>query len=196
MRRIQVNYRVKLSTNFIFKNPLFSLLDSQIKDSDFDMQIITEDGEIVEDFSNSNLSIANSYEGSTTLFFKGNVKNENLKRYVLYGSYEFDYKPDVINISKIYNYALYETGQNNVFYCTRLDLQPFTADFFKEAEEVWENFLACYFYVYGVAVNAELVSVSLSEDGKVCKLVSRGFYRAQELDDKNDINRLNRILPS
>lgn len=194
MRKVLINYRVKLGKDFVFKNPTFSLLEGKYCADDFDLQIITEDGHIAQDFSNPYLCFANSYEGSLIAEFKGNIKDKNLKYYFLNGVFDAFYKPTIINSSKIFNYALYE-AVDNTFYCTRCDLQEFSQEFFLEMEQIWKTFIDYYSLIYGISLTADMESVSLSEDGKVCKIKTRGFYSIDQVLE-NDSAKLNRILPS
>ena len=63
-----------------------------------------------------------------------------------------------------------------------------------EAENVWKIFVDYYSLIYGVSLNASIESVSLSEDGRVCKLKTRGFCAVEK--QFNGEMKLNRILPS
>ena len=194
MRKVEVNYRIRLGIDFVFNNPFFSLLEGKYSVNDFDLQIIAEDGTVVQDFSNYDLVAANSYEGSATVWFKGNVKDKNLKYYFLNGSIDTEFRQPIVNVAQILDYCLYE-ARDNTFYCTRADLQNFQENFYEEITNIWNLYIEYYYLFYGTVASAELVSVALSDDGKVCKIKTRGFY---PLDNSLDAtaNKLNRILPS
>ena len=193
MRNIEVNYRIRLGIGFIFNEPLAALLEGKLDKKDVDIQIIGEDGNVISDFSNAILDVANSFEGHVSVSFKGNVKDKNLQHYFFKGNVLSEYKSMILNTFKIANYALYE-ADDNIFYFTRCDLKEFSEAFFLEAENVWKIFVDYYSLIYGVSLNASIESVSLSEDGRVCKLKTRGFCVVEK--QFNGEMKLNRILPS
>lgn len=194
MKKVIINYRTKLSVDFVFSDPLTTLLEGKYPLKDIDLQIIAEDGTLIEDFCNSNLLAANSFEGGVVVYFKDNVKDKNLKRRFFDGVIYIDYKAEILNSSKIFNYCLYESF-NNTFYCTRADLQPFSEDFSSEVLEIWNSYIDFYALAYGQITNVDIVGISISEDGKVCKLKTRGFYHLDNNLD-NDSLKLNRNIPS
>lgn len=50
---IQLNYRVKLNKDFIFKHPLFNLIERDGLTEDCDIQLLDEKGEVIADFENA-----------------------------------------------------------------------------------------------------------------------------------------------
>lgn len=195
MREIQLNYRVKLDKSFVFKHPLFKILKSDGLTEDFDIQMIDENGEIVVDFANASLSVENSLEGRTTLYFSDDIANDALENEFLYGVCDSNYRPFIVNSSKIFNYSVYEGEISNTFYVTRGDLQEFSSDYACEIADIWTIYLQAYLLFYGGIMNAEVVSITLSEDRKVGKVKTRGFYRLEDVS-QDPPSKLNRILPS
>lgn len=193
MRKVDVNYRVKLGMGFIFNEPLYALLEGKVNKNDVDVQIIREDGQVVKDFSNHLLEVSNSFEGHVKVIFKGNVKDRNLSQYFFKGSFFWECEPMILSTINIFDYVLY-VAHDNTFYFTKSDLGEFSLEFFLEAEALWQMFIEYYSLVLGMSSNASIESVSLSEDGRVCKIKTKGFYINQMQDEAG--MRLNRILPS
>ena len=192
MRNIEVNYRVKLGIGFIFNEPLAALLAGKLNANDIDIQIIKSDT-VIEDFSNTNLDVANAFEGHTSVMLNSNVSDKNLKKYFLEGNINTSYESLIVHTIKVGDYVLYES-HDNTFYCTRCDLKEFSEVFYLEIDKVWQVFIYYYSLAYNVSLNTQIVSISLSEDGRVCKLKTKGFYRVDpQVFDKMQ---LNRILPS
>lgn len=195
MRVIQLNYRVKLNKDFIFKHPLFNLIERDGLTEDCDIQLLDEKGEVIADFENASLRLEDSFEGRTTLYLADDLPNSSIKNEFLYGTSNMDYRPFIVNSSKVFNFSIYEGEIGNTFYITRGDLQEFSSDYSLEVANVLRIYFEYYLLFYGGVMNPEIINITLSEDKKVCKVKTRGFYR---LDDVNldSLNKLNRILPS
>ena len=195
MRVIQLNYRVKLNKDFIFKHPLFYLIERDGLTKDCDIQLLDEKGEIIADFENASLRLEDSFEGRTTLYLADDLPNSSIKNEFLYGTSDMVYRPFIVNSSKVFNFSIYEGEIGNTFYITRGDLQEFSSDYSLEVANVLRIYFEYYLLFYGGVMNPEIINITLSEDKKVCKVKTRGFYR---LDDVNfdSFNKLNRILPS
>lgn len=196
MKTINLKYRIKLNSNLVLENPLFSLLSGKYSRNSVDFQIFSEDGNIIQDYSNQNLCAENSYEGSTTMIFDHNINDNRLNYYIFNGACSFTYESDIANVYQIQDYFLYESKQDNTFYCTKKDLNKFSSNYDKELESVWEDFLWQYSAYWDIlAINVDVLFMSISDDQKVCKIKTQGFNRIDEIIN-NDQNNLTRNMPS
>ena len=199
MRKMLIKYRVKLSSILTLQNVLYSLLEGKYKEEEIDLQILDYNLGLIKDFSNSHLDVTNSYEGYASFIFYGNFALEKLTNLFLSectNSFDVLLNNDMLFTYEVNQYVIYQKNLTNAFYIVKNDFTPLDKEFLLNIENIWQAFTYIYTIINQyINFTAPISSMVISQDGKMCKIITSNLNYQQFLDVEED-KKLNRILPS
>lgn len=199
MRHVLIKYRIKLSANITIENQLYSLIEGKVPEDDIDLQIIDYEIGLIKEFSNPNLNPTNCYEGYADFAFDDNIENEKFSNSIFTDidcKFGVALKKEWYSFYQIGQYIIYQNISYNTFYVIKNDLTPYGDNAILEITNLFEQFFQAYIILNNFKyLDVGISSIAISEDSKVCKVVTTGLELTNVLDATKE-SKLNRILPS